>query len=51
MWLLELMGLVVVSGVVLGVVWRAGENWYEQREFKASLLKGLEEQQATTKNE
>jgi hypothetical protein len=45
MWLVELMGLVVLAGAVLGVVWRFAEDWFEKRadrqrqEFEAELNK------------
>jgi uncharacterized membrane-anchored protein YhcB (DUF1043 family) len=45
MWLVELMGLVVLVGAVLGVVWRFAEDWFEKRsdrqrqEFEAELNK------------
>lgn len=32
MWLVELVGISLVAGVVLGVAWRLGENWWEKRQ-------------------
>lgn len=32
MWLLELIGISLVAGTVLGVSWRALENWWDKGE-------------------
>lgn len=55
MWLMELMGMTVVAGVALGVVWRVTENFFEQRAFKATLAKAQadldDQEQPTAKTE
>lgn len=37
MWLLQLIGLVVVVGTALGLVWFYGERWLERRENRRIL--------------
>jgi len=41
MWMLELFGISIVGGVVLGVAWRLGEDWLEKRELKKKTLSEL----------
>ena len=31
MWFFEALGLVVLAGIMLGVVWRFAEDWFEKR--------------------
>jgi hypothetical protein len=32
MWMIELIGLSLVCGTVLGITWRITEDWWEKRE-------------------
>lgn len=32
MWLVEMLGVSLVLGVIGGVAWRLGEDWWEKRQ-------------------
>jgi hypothetical protein len=43
MWLLELIGISLVAGTVLGVSWRIVEDWWDRHEQERIDKKVMEE--------
>lgn len=41
MWLLELVGITIAIGTVLGLVWRYSEDWLERRAARQQLEREL----------
>lgn len=46
MWILQLSAIVLGAGIVLGVVWRTVEGYFERKEFQRELEKQLQEAEA-----